>query len=274
MADRRDFYLYVDECHNLPSQNLTELLSEARKYRLGLILATQYCSQLGKISASGDDLLAAVFGNVGALITFRTGSQDAEVLAKGFAPYFNSLDIMSLPNFSGYARMNLKSQSMTPFSFRTELNETPENEVLANRIRALSRVKYGRDVRIVEAEVARRVNAWKKDKSAEIHCSEPAPNVVNKIVLELGYLALDTPGRIDTLLERANLATIRDIVMMSDTQLIENHRFTLNNVQKLAACLKKLGCCLQEGGPFARKEPYIDEGKLEMPKPPAPWDGE
>lgn len=166
MEDRRDFYLYVDEAHTMPSQIVTELLSEARKYRLGLVLATQYCSQLGNVSGAGDDLLAAVFGNVGSLITFRTGSNDAELLAKGFAPYFNSLDIMSLPNFYGYARMNLSNQAMSPFSFRTELNTTPEDEELASRIRSISRLKFGQDCNVVDATIFKRLHSWKCDVNA------------------------------------------------------------------------------------------------------------
>jgi len=272
VEERREFYLYVDEAHNLPPATFTELLSEARKYRLGLILATQYCSQLGNLSGTGDDLLAAVFGNVGSLITFRTGSQDAEVLAKGFAPYFNTLDIMSLPNFHGYARMNLKSQSMTPFSFRTELNNTPEDEALAKRIRTLSRLKYGQDARIVQAEVYRRVKGWKQEISAGVNINDITPNVVNPIVLELGYLTLDASGRIDRLLTTANLTTIGDIVKRSDTQLIEDSGFTLDNVRELSKCLNKIGCCLQVGGPFTKKEPPYDEVQLDLLEDPFIWD--
>ncbi|MDD2899039.1 MAG: type IV secretion system DNA-binding domain-containing protein [Desulfuromonadaceae bacterium] len=258
MKDRRDFFLYVDEAHNLPSQNVTELLSEARKYRLGLILATQYCSQLGNVSGSKDDLLAAVFGNVGSLITFRTGSQDADLLSKGFAPYFNSLDIMSLPNYHGYARMNLNNQAMTPFSFRTELNASPEDAELGRRMKVLSRLKYGQDCNIVDATIFRRVYNW-KNTDCEKKNVELAPNVVNPIVLQLDYLALDAPRKIDRLLKKHELLTIGDIVHYSDTSLIEKYEFSLEDTQTLSTCLNKLGCCLQESQPFSKKEkPEID----------------
>jgi hypothetical protein len=162
-SDRRDFFLYVDEAHNLPSDNFTELLAEARKYRLGLVMATQYCSQLGNVSGGrGDDLLAAIFGNVGSLITFRSGTQDAEHLVKGFTPYFSQLDIISLPNFHGYARMNLNNQAIPPFSFKTELDTSPEYPELAPRIRSLSRLKYGQDANIVDAEIYCRMTSWKE----------------------------------------------------------------------------------------------------------------
>jgi hypothetical protein len=161
-ADRRDFYLYVDECHCLPQENFSELLAEARKYRLGLVLATQYCSQLGNVGGHrGDDLLAAIFGNVGSLITFRTGAQDAEHLQRGFMPIFDQLDILSLPNYHGYARMNLKGQSTQPFSFRTELDTTPANEELAGKLRMYSRFRYGKDMHIVDSEILSRQDSWK-----------------------------------------------------------------------------------------------------------------
>jgi Helicase HerA, central domain/Type IV secretion-system coupling protein DNA-binding domain len=258
---RRDFYLFVDEAHTMPSQIVTELLSEARKYRLGLVLATQYCSQLGNVSGSGDDLLAAVFGNVGSLITFRTGSQDAEMLAKGFAPYFSSLDIMSLPNYFGYARMNLSNQAMTPFSFRTELDKTPEDVELARRIRTISRLKYGQDCNIVDATISRRLHSWEdgnEEKPKSLN-----PNVVNPIVLGLDYLSLDAPASIDRLLKRAGLLTIRDIVKCSDTSLIEDHKFTLDDTQILQVCLKSLGCCLQAGGPFRKHDASAEEELLD-----------
>ena len=250
MEERRDFLLYADEAHNIPSQNVSEMLSEARKYRLGLVLATQYCSQLGSLSGK-DDLLAAVFGNVGSLITFRTGSHDAELLEKGFAPYFKSLDIMSLPNFYGYAKMNLNNQAMTPFSFRTELDDTPENEELGRRIRTLSRLKYGQDCNIVDAEIFRRLHSWDEAQNDAVE-ETATPCVVNPIVLELGYLHLVAPGKIDRKLTKANLLTVGDIVKCSDTELIEDHGFSHEDVQVLSRCLNKLGCCVQAGGPFRK----------------------
>ena len=262
MSQRRDFYLFVDEAHTMPSQIVTELLSEARKYRLGLILATQYCSQLGSMLGAKDDLLAAVFGNVGSLITFRTGSQDAELLAKGFAPYFNSLDIMSLPNFYGYARMNLSNQAMTPFSFRTELDTTSENEQLGRRIRTLSREKYGQDCNIVDAIISRRLNSW-KDDNKENKAVGIVPNVVNLIVLALDCKELEADSRIERMLKKAGLLTIGDIVKCSDTNLIEDHKFSLSAVDELMEYLKPFGCCLQAGGPFKKREAVTCDRDLE-----------
>jgi hypothetical protein len=132
------------------------MLAEVRKYRMGLILSTQYCSQLGNLDGrGGDDLLSAVFGNVGTLISFRTGSQDAEELGKGLAPYFSPLDITALPNYHGYARMNLGTEVMPPFSFRTEFDPTPGDDQVADYIRSYSRDRYGRPADQVEKDIGR-----------------------------------------------------------------------------------------------------------------------
>jgi DNA helicase HerA-like ATPase len=165
--DRREFYLYVDEAHNLPHDNFTELLAEARKYRLGLTLATQYCSQLGNVQGRGNDLLSAIFGNVGTMVVFRTGSGDAELLAKGFTPYFSMLDIVGLPNYHGYARMNLNAEAPLPFSFRTFRDVSETNPELGARVRTLSRLKFGTDVCIVDAEIAGRRATWKNQAESQ-----------------------------------------------------------------------------------------------------------
>ncbi|MGB9620571.1 MAG: TraM recognition domain-containing protein, partial [Armatimonadota bacterium] len=101
-ADRRPFFLYVDEIGSLAQdENFSQLLAEARKYRVGLVLATQYACQLkGKDSRA--DTLAAVLGNVGTVAAFRLGVQDAEALAPIFAPRFQVQDLLELPNFQGY----------------------------------------------------------------------------------------------------------------------------------------------------------------------------
>jgi len=161
-AERRDFFLYVDEAHNMPQDNFTELLSEARKYRLGLILSTQYCSQLGDIKGRQQgDLLSSIFGNVGTTIMFRTGTIDAEYLAEGLSPYFKQQDIINLPNFHGYARMNLTNEVMQPFSFCTELSDDFVDEELGEKILQFSRQRYGQAVNDIDEEIKKRENFWK-----------------------------------------------------------------------------------------------------------------
>lgn len=158
---RRDFFLYVDEAHNLPQENFAELLSEARKFRLGLVLATQYCSQITDPGRKGADLLSSVFGNVGTTIIFRVGVQDAELLAKGLTPHFGPLDIINLPNYHGYTRMNLGQGASLPFSFRTRLEESPVNLAQADELRAASRRRFGRPAAEVDQEIYARSRFWK-----------------------------------------------------------------------------------------------------------------
>jgi len=108
--ERRDFVLYMDEFHNFTTQSLVFMLSELRKYRLSLVLAHQYLSQLDP------RIRDAILGNVGTIILFRIGAADAEELAPEFAPTFGMTDLMSLPNYSIYLRMMIDGKISPPFS--------------------------------------------------------------------------------------------------------------------------------------------------------------
>ncbi|MBF0231789.1 MAG: type IV secretion system DNA-binding domain-containing protein [Desulfamplus sp.] len=161
-SERRDFFLYIDEAHNLPAENFMELLSEARKYNVGLILATQYAAQLTKSSkGSKDNLLSALLGNVGQTITFRLGQEDAAAIGETLSPVFGMRDIIALPNWHGYVRMQQNSNSISPFSIRTIMNKTPYNSNIANMIRKLSRSNYGMDSAIVDKMILKRRTTWK-----------------------------------------------------------------------------------------------------------------
>ena len=162
VAKRRDYFLYVDEAHNLPRDNFSEMLAEARKYRLGLVLSTQFCSQLKSSGKrNNDDLTTAIFGNVGTTIVFRTGIEDAETLAKGLYPAFTWQDIVNLPNYHGYARMNLGDDVNSPFSFVTEPIVTEQDTARAATIIKQSQVRYGRRAEEVDKEISRRNTEWK-----------------------------------------------------------------------------------------------------------------
>ena len=161
--NRKEFYLYVDEAHNLPSENFMELLSEARKYSLGLILATQYTAQISGDFPSKNNLLSAIVGNVGTFLVFRLGHEDAGVIGETLQPYFSARDIIGLPNWQGYARMQLGNEATPPFSFRTFKDETPYSEQLASNIKNLSRNKFGTDCMVVDEQILRRRSIWKKN---------------------------------------------------------------------------------------------------------------
>lgn len=111
--ERKDFYFYVDEFQNFATESFKNILSEARKYRLALIVANQYTAQ---IEDSG--VKDAVFGNIGTMITFRVGAADASELIKEFEPTFEANDLMNLPRQNIYLKMIIDGQAEAPFSAR------------------------------------------------------------------------------------------------------------------------------------------------------------
>ncbi|HWM90308.1 MAG TPA: type IV secretion system DNA-binding domain-containing protein [Thermoanaerobaculia bacterium] len=111
--ERRDFFVYLDEFHTFATLSLATMLSELRKYRVGLILAHQYFSQLET------EIRDAVLGNVGTLISFRVGALDAPLLAREFSPVFDSDDLLSLPNFNIYLKLMIDGEVSRPFSAKT-----------------------------------------------------------------------------------------------------------------------------------------------------------
>jgi hypothetical protein len=159
-AERRDFFLYVDECHTLPTDNFTELLSEARKFRLGLTLATQYTAQLASPSPGRGSLLSAVMGNVGSIAVFRVGQEDARLMAPVLHPNFGALDILGLPNWQGYARLQPRGETILPFSFHTRKDESPYSPSMAELVRELSRQRYGLPAAEVDEQILKRRATW------------------------------------------------------------------------------------------------------------------
>jgi hypothetical protein len=110
---RYPFYLYVDEMHSFVTLSFADILAEARKYGLSLFLTHQYIDQLH------EKIRAAVFGNVGTIISFRIGTTDAEVLAKEFHPVFSENDLVSLPTFAMYLKLMIDGTTSRPFSAKT-----------------------------------------------------------------------------------------------------------------------------------------------------------
>ena len=130
---------------------------------MGLVLATQYSAQLtSRTSSMENTLLAAILGNVGAIIFFRRGQKDAIKIEPVLQPYFSSLDIIGLPNWHGYARIQMNNEASPPFSFRTEKDEKMVDRNMASRVRSISRLRYGVDCDTVDQQVQRRRNIWKE----------------------------------------------------------------------------------------------------------------
>jgi type IV secretory pathway TraG/TraD family ATPase VirD4 len=149
--DRKDFYLYIDEFQNVTTDSISQILSEARKYRLALILAHQFIGQLS------DDISKAVFGNVGSIAVYRVGPEDAEFLQKQFEPVFTSKDLVNVDNYNYFGRLLLNGVSTTPFNLSAPF-PTEGNKDMIEPIKELSRLKYGRDRDVVEQEVKARSN--------------------------------------------------------------------------------------------------------------------
>jgi hypothetical protein len=151
---RRDFYFYVDEFQNFATPDFAVILSEARKYRLNLCVANQFIGQME------EEVKNAIFGNVGTKIAFRVGVTDASYLAHEFTPTFGEDDLLNIERYHAYVKTIVKNDPMPPFSIDTSKDisqaKRREDERVAEIIKEMSRLKYGRDVAAVEAEITRR----------------------------------------------------------------------------------------------------------------------
>ncbi len=141
---RRDFYLFVDEFQNFATQSFATILSEARKYRLDVTLGHQYITQME------EEVRDAVFGNVGTLILFRIGAEDAEFLEREFMPDFTALDLVNLGKYNIYLRLMIDGLASRPFSATTLAPLPAEVKSVREEIIKASRERYGIKKEIVE----------------------------------------------------------------------------------------------------------------------------
>ena len=157
VADRRPFYLYVDEFQNFATDSFAVILSEARKYALNLTVANQYISQMT------DSVRDAVFGNVGTTISFRVSADDAPILAKQFEPTFDQSDLIQMNNRHFVISMIINGEKAPAFSATTlSLPVTPKDNF--EQIVASSRAKYARNREVVEAEIRDTIEQSEKYK--------------------------------------------------------------------------------------------------------------
>ncbi|MEK7112890.1 MAG: type IV secretion system DNA-binding domain-containing protein [Patescibacteria group bacterium] len=151
---RRDFYLYVDEFQNFATPDFAQILSEARKYRLNLCVANQFIGQVE------EEVKNAVFGNVGSIVCFRVGVTDASYLAHEFTPAFGEDDLLNIDRFHVYIKTTVNNEPVPPFSMDLTRDiakeKATENPRVAEIIKEMSRLRYGRDMKLVEAEIVRR----------------------------------------------------------------------------------------------------------------------
>ncbi len=149
-SERKDFYLYVDEFQNFATESFANILSEARKYHLDLIIAHQYVEQLDEI------VRAAVFGNVGTIMCFRVGAADAEFLETEFAPYFTPEDLVNLTKFDNYMKLMIDGVASNPFSSST-LPPLDKEVWTGNKqkVISVSRERYAKPREVVEDKINR-----------------------------------------------------------------------------------------------------------------------
>lgn len=154
MDQRHDFFLYVDEFQNYATEDFAVILSEARKYKLNLIVANQFIGQID------EEVKNAVFGNVGTMIAFRVGVTDANFLQHEFVPIFNENDLTNIEKYHVYVKTIVNNEPVAPFSMSLykdmDAVKARMNPKLAEMIKQLSRLKYGKDREVVEAETGMR----------------------------------------------------------------------------------------------------------------------
>jgi len=157
---RDDFYLYIDEFQNFVTDSIATILSEARKYRLNLIIAHQYIGQL--IGEKADTKIRdAVFGNVGTIISFKIGVDDAETLAQEFAPVFNEYDVINIDKFHAYIKLLIDNAPSKPFQMKTYPPPIGNPEKV-EKLKEYSRLKFGVEKAKIEQEINQRRNLGKK----------------------------------------------------------------------------------------------------------------
>jgi hypothetical protein len=156
--DRRDFFLYIDEFQNYVTESIESILSEARKYRLGLNIAHQYLAQINDEKKKGTNLKNAVFGNVGTMMCYKIGAQDAEEMAKEMKPVFSDQDLINIDKFKAVMKLSIDTQPSRPFSIIPCNPYTEEGDKeAAEAYKQLSRLKYGRDRDFVDREILKRI---------------------------------------------------------------------------------------------------------------------
>ena len=167
--EREDFYLYVDEFQNFATESFASILSEARKYRLNLILAHQYIAQMD------EKVRDAVFGNVGTIVLFRVGAEDAEFLEKEFSPEFMATDIVNLEKFTIYLKLMVDGVATRPFWARTLLPFPVPEDSNPEAVVAESRRKFSTPREKVESDIAQWASPVEKIKGESSSRPQPKP---------------------------------------------------------------------------------------------------
>lgn len=168
--DLPPFYLYIDEFQNVTTDSISQILSEARKYKLSLTIAHQFIAQLE------DDIKDSVFGNVGTISSFRVGADDAEYLEKQFEPVFTASDLMNLDNRNAYMKLLADGKPVRPFSMETIVPMKGDMQIV-EKLKELSYLTYGKDKDLVEEEIQLKYRANLPQQNPEALAANPFANV-------------------------------------------------------------------------------------------------
>ena len=168
--ERKDFCLYVDEFQNFATDSFESILSEARKYRLNLIVANQFMTQLT------EKIREALLGNVGTIICGRIGVTDAELMVKAFSPTFTAEDLTKTPNFAAIAKVMMFDMPSAPFTINLPPQMGEPNEELMDTLKVYSATKFGKTRAEVEKEIQDRWSAAEKAKEQAVEAPTSQPN--------------------------------------------------------------------------------------------------
>ncbi len=158
LKDRKDFYLYIDEFQNFATDSFESILSEARKYRLSLIVANQYTSQIQ------ENVRNAIFGNVGTIFSFWLGYDDATMMSLQYKEVIDANDLLSLPKYTAYTKLMVDGVTSEPFSMKSlPLPDPVASEEIKAKIKEQSRQRYAMDKEKLEALLV----AWSERKFSE-----------------------------------------------------------------------------------------------------------
>lgn len=221
--EREDFALYVDEFQNFATDSFASILSEARKYRLNLVLANQFMTQLT------DNIREAILGNIGTVISGRIGITDAEILQKKFAPTFDAEDLTKLPNYQTIASVLINGVPSAAFSMSLVPPMGQSNPQLRDALKKLSAAKYGRPRTQVEREIFARLGAGDAAKKAKLETIKRSQQERINNASKAGQESSSGPGSSfldDWLTKRQQIATLvpadsgKDSILgnMSDSQ--------------------------------------------------------
>jgi len=164
--ERKDFFMYVDEFQNFATETFWEILSEARKYHLALIMAHQFIAQINSNWAQKWDkpsIKDAVFGNAWTIMSFKVWADDAEYLEKEYAPLLSQQDIIWIANYTTYLKLNIDNATTRPFDMKTVWDNSYKNLELAKLLKDYSKKKYGRKRKYVDMEIEARLGITNDD---------------------------------------------------------------------------------------------------------------